>query len=60
MAFAFARLKVVVEPGGAMALAAILAGKTPVRGKSVVVTLSGGNVDQAAFTKLLSDGSMPA
>ncbi len=52
MASAFAHLKVVVEPGGAVALAAILAGKMDTSGVTVVV-LSGGNVDPAIFKEVL-------
>lgn len=50
--FAFDRLRLVVEPGGAAALAAVLAGKSRVDGRTVVV-LSGGNVDPAQFAKIL-------
>jgi threonine dehydratase len=45
MAFAFGTLKLVVEPGGATGLAALLSGRFDARGKAVVVVLSGGNVD---------------
>ena len=54
MAYAFNRLKLVVEPGGAIALAALLAGRVKVTGETVVVVLSGGNVDAATFEKVLS------
>ncbi len=54
MRFAFQQLKVVVEPGGAVALAAVLAGKLPVRGRTVGVVLSGGNVDPAVFARALA------
>lgn len=50
---AFARLRLVVEPGGAAALAAVLAGKVPADGRTVVV-LSGGNTDAAAFAEVLA------
>lgn len=50
--FAFDRLRLVVEPGGAAALAAVLAGKVSADGQTVVV-LSGGNVDPAQFAELL-------
>jgi threonine dehydratase len=43
----------VVEPGGAVALAALLAGKFDARGKTVAVTLSGGNVDPGVFARVL-------
>ncbi len=55
MAFAFRHLKLVVEPGGAAALAAILAGKAPTSGVTTVATLSGGNVDKALFASILCD-----
>jgi threonine dehydratase len=47
MRFAFERLKIVAEPGGAVALAAALAGKVPLAG--TVLLVSGGNVDPATF-----------
>ena len=50
---AFAQLRLVVEPGGAVALAAALAGKVPVDGRTVIV-LSGGNTDARAFAEVLS------
>lgn len=54
MRFAFEALKLVVEPGGAVALAALLAGKLPTRGRKVGIVLSGGNVDPAVFAKALA------
>lgn len=48
---AFNHLKLVVEPGGVVGLAALLAGEYDVRDKTVVVLLSGGNVDLATFLK---------
>ena len=53
MRFAFERLNVVLEPSGACALAAVLAGTIDVRGLRVGVTLSGGNIDVARFVDLL-------
>jgi len=53
MAFAFRELKLVVEPGGAVGLAALLAGRIDARGKTIVVVLSGGNVDADLFAKLV-------
>ena len=50
--FAFARLRLVLEPGGAAALAAALAGKVPVDGRTAIV-LSGGNVDPERFREVL-------
>ncbi len=52
--FAFRELKLVVEPGGAVGLAALLAGRIDVRGKNVVIVLSGGNVDADLFAKLVA------
>jgi threonine dehydratase len=51
--FAFRELKLVVEPGGAVGLAALLAGRIDVSGKTVVIVLSGGNVDAEMFAKLI-------
>ncbi len=45
VAYAFGELKLVVEPGGAVALAALLAGQVELRNKSAIVYLSGGNMD---------------
>lgn len=50
---AFAKLHLVIEPGGAAALAAVLAGKVELTERTVVV-LSGGNTDAEAFAKVLS------
>ncbi len=54
MARAFRDLKLVVEPGGAVALAAVLAGKLPVAGRTTAIILSGGNVDPAVFIAALT------
>lgn len=54
VAFAFRELKLVVEPGGAVALAAALFGKVDVAGKTVVIILSGGNVDADVFAACLA------
>jgi threonine dehydratase len=54
VAFAFHELKLVVEPGGAVGLAALLAGRIDTRDKNVVVVLSGGNVDADMFAKLVA------
>ena len=53
MAYAFRRLKLVVEPGGAVCLAALLAGKLAARDKTVALTFSGGNVDPARMAEAL-------
>lgn len=47
--YAWEKLKLVVEPGGAVALAALLAHRRDVRGKTICLLLSGGNVDAATF-----------
>jgi threonine dehydratase len=52
--FAFAELKLVVEPGGAVALAAVMTGKVNVTGKVAVAVLSGGNVDPEVFSRLVA------
>jgi threonine dehydratase len=54
VAFAFRELKLVVEPGGAIGLAALLAGRLDVKGKVVVAVLSGGNIDPELFHKLVA------
>ena len=53
--FAFAQLRLVVEPGGAAALAAALAGKVPVDESSVIM-LTGGNADPAAYAATIAGG----
>jgi threonine dehydratase len=52
--FAFRELKLVVEPGGAVGLAALLAGHLDARGKIVVIVLSGGNVDADLYARLIN------
>jgi len=52
--FAFSHLKLVVEPGGAVCLAALLAGKFDAKGKVVGAVLSGGNVDPDVFGRALA------
>ncbi len=49
MRLAFVYLKLVIEPGGATALAALASGKLDCRGKTVAVVASGGNVDAETF-----------
>jgi len=53
---AFTHLKMVAEPGGAVALAAALSGAFDCRGKTVAVVCSGGNVDPETFARVLSAG----
>lgn len=50
---AAALFKLVVEPGGAVALAAILSGRIPCAGRTVAVVLSGGNVDPASYAAIM-------
>jgi threo-3-hydroxy-L-aspartate ammonia-lyase len=54
MRFAFERLKIVLEPSGACALAAVLTSKVDIREGRVGITLSGGNVDLTRFSSLLA------
>ena len=54
VAFAYRELKLVVEPGGAVGLAALLAGRIDAKGKNVVIVLSGGNVDAELFARLVA------
>lgn len=53
MRLAFERLHLVLEPGGAAALAAVIAGKVQLSGVTMV-TLSGGNVDAAMFARIIA------
>ncbi len=53
--FAFNKLKLVVEPGGAVALAALLSGKLDTAGKTTAVVLSGGNIDTDLFAEIQSE-----
>jgi threo-3-hydroxy-L-aspartate ammonia-lyase len=56
MRFVFERLKVVIEPSGASALAALLFGRVPgLEGKRVGVTLSGGNIEARRFATLIGE-----
>ena len=57
MAIAFETLKLVLEPGGAVALAAILAGRIETQGRTLAVVASGGNVDPSVFSKALARSS---
>ena len=53
MAAIFTGLKLVAEPGGAIAMAALLSGRYDARGRIVVVVCSGGNVERATFIEAL-------
>lgn len=55
--FAFSRLNLVVEPGGAAALAAVIAGKVETDSDTVVM-LTGGNVDPERFAQTISTGTV--
>jgi len=55
--FAFVNLKLVVEPGGAVALAAALSGKIDMRDETTVVVISGGNVDGELFAEIQREES---
>jgi threonine dehydratase len=59
MAFAFLHLKLVLEPGGAVCLAALLSGRHTAAGRVVGAVLSGGNVDPAVFARALAEGRPP-
>ncbi len=59
LSFAFKYLKLVVEPGGVVALAALLRKKVDIKNKRVAVILSGGNVDPAIFTRCLQEYPNP-
>lgn len=58
MAFAYRHLKLVVEPGGAVALAAVLNDLVDCRGKTVVIVCSGGNVDPEIFQRALETAAL--
>lgn len=60
MAFFAGRMKIVVEPTGALAAAAAFFARAPVRGKRVGVVLSGGNVDPTRFAALIQRAASPA
>lgn len=53
MAFAFQHLKIVLEPGGAVGLAAVLTGKIATQGRTLALIASGGNVDAALYADVL-------
>lgn len=53
--FAFETLKLVVEPGGAVGLAAVLSGKVATKGRNTGIILSGGNADPKLFAEILTE-----
>ncbi len=54
MRYAFSVLKLVVEPGGCVALTAALTGKIDLKGQTAVIVCSGGNVDPALYARVLA------
>ncbi|MBY0566923.1 MAG: threonine/serine dehydratase [Hyphomonadaceae bacterium] len=54
MKFAFRNLKLVLEPSGAATLAALLEGDLDLKGQTVAVIASGGNVDAETFARALA------
>ena len=57
--YAFRVLKLVVEPGGAVSLAALLAGKVQAKDRTTALVLSGGNVDPGLFAAIVEDRFTP-
>jgi len=57
IAFAVRELKLVVEPGGAAALAALLSGKIETRDRTTMVVVTGGNIDPAILSRAISRGT---
>lgn len=55
VAWAARRLKLVVEPGGAIGLACVQQARIPIQGRTVVVVLSGGNIDDGLLQSILAD-----
>jgi threo-3-hydroxy-L-aspartate ammonia-lyase len=55
MKFFVSRMKIVVEPTGCLAAAAVLSQKLDVRGKRVGIVVSGGNVDLLRFAGLVGN-----
>ena len=58
IATAFKHLKIVIEPGGAAALAAVLTGQYPQGASTVVAVASGGNIDKQMFQRALDEGPL--
>ncbi|MEX1993751.1 MAG: threonine/serine dehydratase [Steroidobacteraceae bacterium] len=54
MAWGFRHLRLVIEPGGAVALAAVLAGKLSLAGRTTAIVITGGNVDAATFAAAIA------
>lgn len=58
IATAFKHLKIILEPGGAAAFAAVLTGQYPRGANTVVAVASGGNIDTQMFRQALDEGSL--
>ncbi len=54
MRFAFTHFHIVTEPGAVVGLAAILAGRVPIEGRTIATVITGGNIDAARFARLLA------
>jgi len=54
MRFAFEMFKIVVEPGAAVGIAAVLNGQIDIRGKTIAVVTTGGNVDHLRYRALVN------
>jgi threonine dehydratase len=59
VAFAVRELKLVVEPGGAVALAALLAGRVGTRGEVTMAVVTGGNIDPVILGRAITDPELP-
>jgi threonine dehydratase len=59
VSYAFRYLKLVVEPGGAVALAALLHQKLDISGGTAAIVLSGGNIDSESFATCLRQHPAP-
>ena len=53
----FKHLKIIVEPGGAVAVAAVLTGQVPASANNIVAVASGGNIDRDMFKRALDEES---
>jgi threonine dehydratase len=59
IAYAARVLKLIVEPGGAVALASVMAGRLETRGRTVAIVLSGGNIDDEMLRECLLKPPVP-
>lgn len=59
MSVLFDRMKLVAEPGGCVAFAALMKERKRFAGKTVVVVISGGNVDRGLYSQIIADADMP-